>query len=73
MLVNVKTLQSKQDPSKDDLVELKNHYWESALSHVTNLALSGNEEADKAYNDLKAYETLLTMIKNMEIQIGQST
>ena len=73
MLVNVKTLQSKQDPSKDDLVELKNHYWESALSRVTNLALSGNEEADKAYNDLKAYETLLTMIKNMEIQIGQST
>ena len=74
MLVNATKLENllnKKEASKDDLLVLKNHYWDSALSHVTNLALNGNEEADKAYNDLKAYETLITMIKNMEIKIGQ--
>lgn len=74
MLINVKnieTLLNKKETSKDDLLVLKNHYWDSALSHVTKLALDGNEEADQAYNDLKAYETLITMIKNMEIKIGQ--
>lgn len=74
MLLNVTTLENllnKKETSKDDLLVLKNHYWNSALSHVTRLALNGNEEADKAYNDLKAYETLITMIKNMEIKIGQ--
>jgi hypothetical protein len=74
LLLNVTTLENllnKKETSKDDLLVLKNHYWNSALSHVTRLALDGNEEADKAYNDLKAYETLITMIKNMEIKIGQ--
>jgi hypothetical protein len=73
LLLNVTTLNKlskKKDPSREDLIALRDHYWHLGMSNVTYLSLAGYDpQGDDAYNNLRSYERLVRQIKKMEINI----